>query len=347
MSSNSQHIGLHRFAVLTSIATFFLIIAGGLVTSTDSGLAVPDWPLSYGQLMPPMVGGIFYEHGHRMVATFVGMLTTILAILLWWKEERKWVRMLGLVALLAVITQGVLGGITVLYLLPVWVSTTHATLAQSFFSLTIVLAIITSASWKSHSPIEYGRMLKTRTLALSTSGAVLLQLVLGALMRHTGSGLAIPDFPLSYSQWLPPTSVSEIASINEYRLMYYDLPPIELNQIWIHFAHRVGALLVTLLVVANVLHVLRNYKISQMREPAIVQGSLLLVQVLLGALTVWTGKGVQVSTAHVAVGALLLGTSVALTVYAYGWFKVPVEVKVREESFAAPALRTGREATTA
>lgn len=332
MSSN-DNTALHWFAVATACATFFLIIAGGLVTSTDSGLAVPDWPLSYGQLMPPMVGGIFYEHGHRMVATFVGLLTTILAIWMWRSEERKWVRNLGWIALLAVITQGVLGGITVLYLLPTWVSTTHATLAQSFFSLTIVLAILTSPSWKSHQPLDYGRMKKTRLLAIAATGAVLLQLILGALMRHSGSGLAIPDFPLSYSSWLPPTSASEIASINEYRLIYHDLPPIELSQIWIHFAHRVGALLVTLVIGANVIHVLKNYKIPQMREPAIIQGMLLLVQFLLGALTVWTSKGVQISTAHVAVGALLLGTSVALTVYAYGWFKVHDEVRVAQKSF--------------
>jgi cytochrome c oxidase assembly protein subunit 15 len=319
-----KNIWLHRFALATAGATFLLIIAGGLVTSTDSGLAVPDWPLSYGQVMPPMVGGIFYEHGHRMVATFVGLLTTVLAIWLWRKEERRWVKMLGLVALLAVITQGVLGGITVLLLLPTWVSTTHATLAQSFFSLTIVLAIITSPSWKAHVPLDFGRMTKTRSLAVATTAAVLLQLILGALMRHSGAGLAIPDFPLSYSHWLPPTSADQIASLNEYRLVYYDLAPVELSQIWIHFVHRLGALLVTILVLMNVVHVLRNFTIPQMREPAIIQGLLVLVQILLGALTVWTGKGVQVATAHVAVGALLLGTSVALTVYSFGWFTLPV-----------------------
>lgn len=332
MNSRSN-IALHWFAVATACATFLLIVAGGLVTSTDSGLAVPDWPLSYGQLMPPMVGGIFYEHGHRMVATFVGLLTTILAIWLWRAEERRWVRNLGWIALLAVIAQGVLGGITVLYLLPTWVSTTHATLAQSFFSLTVILAILTSPSWKSHRPLDYGRMKKTRTLAVAASAAVLLQLVLGALMRHSGSGMAIPDFPLSYSQWLPPSSVYDLASINEYRLTYFDLPPVTLSQIWIHFAHRVGALLVTVVIGANVIHVLKNYTMPQMREPAIIQGMLLLAQFLLGALTVWTGKGVQVSTAHVAVGALLFATSVALTVYAFGWFKVHEEVRVAQKSF--------------
>lgn len=317
LMNSKSNVALHRFAVFTAIATFFLIIAGGLVTSTDSGLAVPDWPLSYGQLMPPMVGGIFYEHGHRMVATFVGMLTTILALWLWKKDDRSWVKMMGLIALLAVIAQGVLGGITVLLLLPTWVSVSHATLAQSFFSLTIVLALITSESWKSRTPVESPMAGKTHTLALATTGAVLLQLILGALMRHTGSGLAIPDFPLSYTQWLPPTNSAEVASLNEYRLTYYDLPSIELQQIWIHFAHRICAVLVTLLVLVNVRHILKNYTERSMREPAIIQGILLLVQILLGALTVWTGKGVQVSTAHVAVGALLLGTSVALTVYSY------------------------------
>ncbi len=322
------------------------MIAGGLVTSTDSGLAVPDWPNTYGHFMfsfplTEMVGGIFYEHGHRMIATFVGILTIVLAVWLSKREERKWVRNLGWIALLAVITQGVLGGITVLYLLPTWVSTTHATLAQSFFSLTIVLAIITSPSWKFHLPIDYGRTKKTRFLAVSATAAVLLQLMLGALMRHSGSGLAIPDFPLSYTNWLPPMNASEMASINEYRLTYYNLPPVELSQIWIHFAHRIGAVLVSGVALANVVHVLRNYKIPQMREPAIIQGILLLVQFLLGALTVWTGKGVQISTAHVAVGALLLGTSVALAVYSFGWFKRPI--RVRERSFSMSV----REATAA
>jgi cytochrome c oxidase assembly protein subunit 15 len=328
--------GLHRFALLTAIATFFLIIAGGLVTSTGSGLAVPDWPLSYGQLMPPMVGGIFYEHGHRMVATFVGLLTIVLAFWLWRKEERKWVRTLGPIALLAVITQGVLGGITVLYLLPTWVSTTHATLAQSFFCLTVVLALVTSSSWKMAPRFDAPMGTRTRRLALAASVTVLLQLVLGALMRHTGSGLAIPDFPLSYSHWIPPTDPSALQSLNDYRLTYYDLPPVELSQIWIHFAHRLGAVLASIVVLMNVVHILKNYGDRRLREGAIIQGMLLLVQVLLGALTVWTGKGVQVATSHVAVGALLLGTSVALTAWTYRLLNVPVP-ETRDALAAEPA----------
>jgi cytochrome c oxidase assembly protein subunit 15 len=236
---------------------------------------------------------------------------------------------LGVVALLAVITQGVLGGITVLLLLPTWVSVSHATLAQSFFSLTIVIAIITSRYWKTNEPVEMRESGKTHKLALATSAAVLIQLVLGALMRHSDSGLAIPDFPLSYSHWLPPMNPADLTAINEYRLTYYDLPPVALDQIWIHFVHRLGAVVVTGFVFANVLHVLKNYKERRMREPAIVQFLLLLTQILLGALTVWTGKGVQVSTAHVAVGALLLGTSVALTVYSFGLYKAPAVERER------------------
>ncbi|MEK9136994.1 MAG: COX15/CtaA family protein, partial [Bacteroidota bacterium] len=247
-------VWLHRYTVATSVATFCLIIAGGLVTSTDSGLAVPDWPLSYGQLMPPMVGGIFYEHGHRMVATFVGFLTTILAVWLWRSDEPKWVKTLGLIALLAVISQGVLGGLTVLFLLPTWISVSHATLAQSFFCLTIVLVMITSPFWRKHSPTEFVGVRRTRVLAVATTSAILLQLVLGALMRHTRSGLAIPDFPLTYGFLFPAFDPGEISGINEQRLVL-DLPPVTLAQIWIHFAHRVGALLVTAIVALNVTHI--------------------------------------------------------------------------------------------
>ncbi len=109
---------LHRFAVFTAACTFLLLVAGALVTSNDAGLAVPDWPLSYGSVAPPMVGGIFYEHSHRVMATFVGILTIVLAVWLWRSEPRRWVRRLGLIALGAVIAQGVLGGLTVVFFLP-------------------------------------------------------------------------------------------------------------------------------------------------------------------------------------------------------------------------------------
>ncbi|MBZ0253451.1 MAG: COX15/CtaA family protein, partial [Candidatus Methylomirabilis sp.] len=145
---SAHQTGLARFAKATAAATFFLLFAGAMVTSTGSGLSVPDWPLSYGTLMPPMVGGIFYEHGHRMVATAVGLLTVVLAAWLWVREERLWVRRLGLAALGLVVAQGVLGGLTVLLLLPAPVSSAHATLGQTFFLVTILIAYAVSREWR-------------------------------------------------------------------------------------------------------------------------------------------------------------------------------------------------------
>src|SRR3990167_2457625 len=126
---------LRRYAQFTAIATFVLLIAGGLVTSTDSGLAVPDWPLSYGMWFPPMVGGIFYEHGHRMIAGVVGLMILGLAAWLWMRETRRWVRVLGYSAAGAVVLQALLGGLTVLLLLPPSVSIAHACLGQGVFVL--------------------------------------------------------------------------------------------------------------------------------------------------------------------------------------------------------------------
>ena len=143
----SHSLWLHRYAVLVAGATFLLILAGALVTSNDAGLAVPDWPLSYGGLTPPMVGGIFYEHGHRLVAATVGLMTIGLAVWLWRREPRRWVRLLGWAALGTVVVQGILGGITVLYYLPPAVSIAHACLAQFFFCCTVSLAVFTSPSW--------------------------------------------------------------------------------------------------------------------------------------------------------------------------------------------------------
>src|ERR1044072_2686635 len=139
--------GLNRFAILVACATFFLIIAGALVTSHDAGLATSDWPLSNGQVFPKMVGNLFWEHGHRMVATSVGLLTIVLTIYLFKRERRRRVRRLAIVSLLAVIAQGLLGGLTVKLMLPLIVSAAHATLAQLFFCTTVSLAVFTSRSW--------------------------------------------------------------------------------------------------------------------------------------------------------------------------------------------------------
>src|SRR5262249_11481261 len=166
--------GLHRFAVATAGATFVLLFLGGLVTSTGSGLAVPDWPLSFGQVFPKMQGGVLFEHGHRLFASLVGTLTVILALWTVLKEQRPGVRVLGLLALFAVILQGVLGGVTVLYKLPLAVSVTHACLAQTFFCLTVTLAVVTGRSWAALVPRETGDP-SLPVLAGVTTGIVFVQ----------------------------------------------------------------------------------------------------------------------------------------------------------------------------
>jgi cytochrome c oxidase assembly protein subunit 15 len=181
---------LHRYAVLLAVCTLFLVVAGASVTSHQAGLSVPDWPLSYGQVMPPMVGGVLWEHGHRMVATFVGMLTVGLAIWLAVAEPRRWMRRLGWVALAAVIVQGVLGGLTVLLLLPPAVSVSHACLAQLFFSTTVAFAVFTSRGWSAGPQVveDYGKP-SLRSLSVATAALILAQIALGAGFRHGALGI--------------------------------------------------------------------------------------------------------------------------------------------------------------
>src|SRR5579862_531399 len=198
---NRPHQNVHRFAVFTAVCTFLLLIAGALVTSNDAGLSVPDWPLSYGSLTPPMVGGIFYEHGHRMIASFVGMLSIVLAVWLWRvvspgpagpeANDKRWLRWLGVAALGAVIAQGLLGGLTVLFYLPPAVSSAHATLAQLFFATVCSIALFTSAWWERESSLRVPdtRSPSLHALSVATASAVLLQLILGAAFRHKAFGI--------------------------------------------------------------------------------------------------------------------------------------------------------------
>src|ERR1044072_401810 len=180
--------GLNQFAILVACATFFLIIAGALVTSHDAGLATSDWPLSNGQVFPKMVGNLFWEHGHRMVATTVGLLTIVLTIYILAKEKRSWVRRLGGFALVAVIAQGLLGGLTVKLMLPLAVSAAHATLAQVFFCTTVSLAVFTSRSWMEARPLpEEKGTLPLRYLCTAALVTIFLQLIIGATLRHSAT----------------------------------------------------------------------------------------------------------------------------------------------------------------
>ena len=181
---------LHKYAVFTACSTFLLLIAGALVTSNDAGLSVPTWPLAWGSVTPPMVGGIVYEWSHRVIAASVGFLTIILAVWLWVAEKRSWMRWLGLAALGGVIAQGILGGLTVRMYQPPAVSAAHATLAQLFFSTVVAIAFFTSAWWQSNIPeIEDTGTPRIRSLTIWTVAAVFLQLILGAAFRHKGFGI--------------------------------------------------------------------------------------------------------------------------------------------------------------
>jgi cytochrome c oxidase assembly protein subunit 15 len=181
---------LHRYAVFTACATLVLLVAGALVTSNDAGLSIPDWPLAYGSLTPPMVGGIRYEFTHRVIATCVGLLTIGLAAWLWRAEKRPWMRWLGLAALGGVVAQGILGGLTVRMVQPPPVSAAHATLAQLFFSTVVAIAVFTGNGWQGDLPIlDDGRSLRVRSLTVWTAIAVFLQLILGAALRHKAFGI--------------------------------------------------------------------------------------------------------------------------------------------------------------
>jgi cytochrome c oxidase assembly protein subunit 15 len=295
---------LHLFALLTAASTAVLIFAGGLVTSTGSGLSVPDWPNSYGWTMftfpiENWVGGIFYEHTHRLIASTVGFLILVLAFWLWRAEPRRWVRRLGFVALGAVITQGMLGGITVLWYLPDPISIAHASLAQIVFCLTTTIALVTSPGWRERyarrGPAPDDRTLQR--VARVTLAVIYVQIVVGATMRHTDAGLAIPDFPWMFGGVVPDHWDPKIA---------------------IHFAHRVGALCVTVMLLATTGHVFAHHRRRlELLRPSILLLLLLTIQITLGALTILSRKEYVINSLHVVTGACVLITTLVLTLRAH------------------------------
>jgi cytochrome c oxidase assembly protein subunit 15 len=290
----------HRYLKLVTACTVLLIAAGGMVTSTGSGLSVPDWPTSYGWNMftfpvSKWVGGIRYEHSHRLIASTVGFLTIITAAWTWRVEPRRWVRRLAFASLGAVIVQGLLGGLTVLFFLPAPISIAHAGLAQIFFCLTLTLAVVTSPRWKNAMSPADDPML--RRIAATTTLLVYTQILLGATMRHTHAGLAIPDFPWAFGQVIPPVWHAGVA---------------------IHFAHRMGAVVVTLAVLATAGHVLYHHgHHRELARPALLLVFLVAMQVTLGAFVIWSAKNPVINTAHVVNGALVLGTSLVLSLRSF------------------------------
>jgi len=293
------HRWLHRFAVFTAFLTLLLIVAGALVTSNDAGLSVPDWPTSFGSLykMPRMVGGVPYEHGHRVLAEVVGVLTIVLAFWTWRVEKRLWLRLLAVAALGTVIFQGILGGITVLFYLPPIVSSAHAAMAQTFFCIAVAIAVFTGRRWVEEQPRTEmdQRRPSLFTLTLLSIFVLYTQLILGAMFRHHGMS------------WWP---------------------------------HVVHAGVVAIVLSWTAIRAISVYpQVDAVRRPAVTMLSLMVAQLCLGFLAfitrvMWGRDAAQpelpmiISTVvHVAVGALLLGTTVILAIQV--WRHVPV-------SFAEP-----------
>jgi cytochrome c oxidase assembly protein subunit 15 len=286
------------------IATFFLIVAGALVTSHDAGLATDDWPLTDGRFLPKieslglrngvnMVGNLFWEHGHRMVATTVGMLTIGLVIYLFFKERRGWVKRLGLIALVGVIAQGLLGGLTVKLMLPLWVSSAHATLAQLFFCTVVSLAVFTSRSWmREQRTVEEQAGFPLRYLCVTAASAILVQLIIGATLRHSAT----------WDEHLPTELL---------------------------LTHVGGAVVVTILLGSASFLLLRRYPGERfLTKPAKVALFLLTLQLLLGVAAYITRLGspndpqplkpmVGLTVAHVACGALVFAATIVLTLRSF------------------------------
>jgi cytochrome c oxidase assembly protein subunit 15 len=302
--ANQNGPALYRFAVLTACATFFLIFIGGLVTSTGSALAVPDWPLAFGKLIPAWEGGIRFEFGHRLAAGTVVILTLILMTWAWRAEPRAWVRKLIFVAFGLIIVQAILGGITVLLELPLAIAVTHAATAQALFCIMVSIAIFTNPEWEATPHLtEAPAWIPLPTLAAITTAVIYSQILIGALMRHMSAGLVIPDFPLSFGQIVPPIFDKFIA---------------------VNFAHRCGAIVVSAMVIWTVVRVLRMHReVGALRRPALGLFLLLLLQVCLGAVTIWSNRSVLPTTSHVAIGAAVLATSLTLTLRAYKIFGLP------------------------
>ena len=287
-SAGREDVWSHRMAVVLVGATFPLLFIGGLVTSKGAGLSVPDWPTTFGYNMflypwSKMVGNIFYEHSHRLVASLVGLLTVMLALSLWLRERRDWLRWLGIAALALVILQGVIGGLRVV-LLEQTLAIVHAAFAQAFFALTVSLAVFTSTEWGHNlqeAPLVDGARL--RRLGAATTAVIYVQSVFGAILRHTGERL-------------------------DAHLFFAAMVVLHVLFIWVRL-------------------LLSHLDQPKLTRPAGLLALLLLLQVLSGMvsylgkfttlLSLSFGALAVVTTTHLVIGALMLATSLVLTLRCY------------------------------
>jgi cytochrome c oxidase assembly protein subunit 15 len=265
--------------VLVACATFLLLIAGALVTSNDAGLSVPDWPTSFGSLyrLPRMVGGVKFEHGHRMVAELVGLITIILAVWTWRADRRGWVRKLGVAALATVIAQGILGGITVLFYLPPAVSTAHATLAQTFFCIVVVLALVTGPGWTQASRKQLAESHRLQLTMLATLAAASVYVQLIQLLPHLISAVVVTALVL----WTITRVLTNYGSVAALRRPAVVLMALLVTQLGLGFA-------------AYLTRVQWGQDAVQPELPMVIS-----------------------TVAHVAVGALVLASAVVLAIQAW------------------------------
>jgi cytochrome c oxidase assembly protein subunit 15 len=313
---------LNRFVWFTAFATLLLICSGGMVTSKNVGLAVPDWPTTFGYNMflfpvSKWIGGVLFEHTHRLIASTVGILTIILAIWLWRVEDRQTIKTLGLLAVAGVILQGILGGLRVT-MLKDQIGIFHACLAQAFLGLIVLIAIMTTNFWRSLSPtVDPTRIRSIKTLAIVTTIAIYAQLALGATMRHQHKDLAILDFPTANGAWIPDTSSEALSKINAWRDMRA-LSDVDAFQIWLQMIHRFVAVLIGIALIVFFVRVAKNAReISSLRRLSILWLILFFIQFTLGAWTIWSNKAADVATTHVAVGAIML--SFGVSAWALSW----------------------------
>ncbi|MFN2542814.1 MAG: heme A synthase [Chthoniobacterales bacterium] len=309
---------LNRFAWFTAFATLLLICSGGMVTSKGAGLAVPDWPTTFGynMFMFPVskwIGGIFFEHTHRLIASTVGFLTIILAVWIWRTEDRQSLRNLTLIAVAGVILQGILGGLRVT-MLKDQIGIFHACFAQAFLGVIVLIAVLTTEFWRSlvDRPGDLNKLKRLRGLAVSTTIAIYVQLALGATMRHQHRDLAILDFPTSNGSWIPDTSPAALAKINAWRDVHA-LSDVIAFQIWLQMAHRFVALLIAVAVVTFATQVWRAGRdLAALKRLSTLWVAFVFVQLTLGAWIIWSNKAADIATAHVAVGAVMLSLGVSI-----------------------------------
>jgi len=310
---------LFRYAAFAALCTLLLICVGGVVTSKGVGMAVPDWPTTYGYNMflfpfDKWIGGIFWEHLHRLEGSIVGLLTVLLAVWIWRKEPRAWVQKLAWIAVGLVVFQGLLGGLRVVFDKAMVANTTfgtlfgvaHACTGQAFFVLMCLIAFVLSGAWARLDSCTGSISPRLSWLIPLATSVIFLQLALGAAMRHQHSGLAVPDFPLAYGQLWPATDAASLLRYNQQRV---DTNVITSFEIGLHMFHRVNACLAAVLIFWVALEARKNLGPEKpLLKPALLWCGLVACQWVLGITTVLKDKPADIATAHVAVGALTLGT---------------------------------------